>query len=284
MNKSQMVLAAVIAFLFLTSGPVSAVKPGNSVNPNGFPSGAHYNLNLIGKKAGFNCPAQDEYELPDRNVIFVPDSGTGIKIYIQSGKGKKFENIKQLQVTDWCAFDANGAAFQLPKHDAGYGVYIRVLAKHNNDPDNDPYIENIMAQLMMAEDENGNQLVYLGEIGAGWIQTYDGQIFRHKGKSRAVEITDLFMFSGTICTILPDAGLESNLCCYDEDENGIYEYCMNATTDLECDGAGVAVYGECVEYTAEDRVWIFNLGEIVDLLWQFDNHGVKTTQIRLYPR
>jgi hypothetical protein len=283
MNKTKLLLAVTITFLFLTSGPVTAVKPGNSVNPNGFPSGPHYNLNLIGKKAGFSCPAGADYELSDRNVIFVPDSGTGIKIYIQSGKGKKFEDIDQLQVTDWCAFDTNGATFQLPKHDAGYGVYIRVLAKHNNDPDNDPYIDNIMAQLVMAEDENGNQLVYLGEIEEGWIQTYNGQIFRHKGKSRAVEITDLFMFSGTICTILPDAGLDPNLCCFDEDDNGIYDYCMNAT-DSECDGAGVAVYGECEEYTAEDRVWIFNLGEIVDLLWQFDNNGVKTTQIRFYPR
>jgi hypothetical protein len=30
------------------------------------------------------------------------------------------------------------------------------------------------------------------------------------------------MFTGTICSILPDAGLEPNLCCYGDDKNEIY--------------------------------------------------------------
>lgn len=284
MKNNWIVLALAMTCTFLFSGPVSAVKPGTNVNPNGFPSGPHHNLNMIGKKAGFSCPAVDEYDLSDRNVIFVPENGKQIKIYMQSGKGKQFEDIDQLQVSDWCAFDGKGAALQLPKHEAGYGVYIRVLAKHNNDPATDPNLENIMVQLSMAEDESGNKLVYLGEITDNGIRTYDGEFVRHKGKSRAVDITDLFMFTGTICTIL-DVDTSPNLCCYDDDQNGFYEYCLKAS-ETGCinigDGEGAAVYGDCDnEYTEE---WIFNLGEIVDLLWQFDNNGVKTTQIRFYPR
>ena len=288
MNKIGMVLAATMSFVFVAAGPVSAVKPGNYVNPNGFPSGPHHNLNLIGKKAGFTCPGTGAYDASDGNVIFVPDNGREIKIYMQSGKGKQFEDIDQLQVTDWCASDGSGATLQLPKHDAGYGVYIRVVAKHNNDPDSDPFIESIMAQLAMAQDENGNQLVYLGEIEAGRIQTSDGRIIRHKGKSRAAEITDLFMFSGTICSIDAETEMAANLCCFGKDANGIYDFCLDANEMGECedvrDGLGAPVYGECETYTEDDRLWIFNLEEVVDLLWQFDNFGVKTTQIRFYPR
>jgi hypothetical protein len=290
MKNKWIVVTLFMTWMLLFSIPVSAVKPGNDVNPNGFPSGPHHNLNLIGKKDSFSCPAADEYDLSDGNVIFVPENGEEIKIYMQSGKGKKFEDIDQLQVTDWCAFDSGGATLQLPKHEAGYGVYIRVLAKHNNDPDTDPYLENIMAQLSMAVDENDNQLVYLGDITDGGIRTHDGRIVRNKGKSRAVDITDLFMFTGSICTIFSEDDPHDDtalrpLCCYDDDQDGFYEYCLDAP-DTGCeevdDVAGATVYGDCKPY--DDPIWIFNLGEIVDLLWQFDNNGVKTTQIRFYPR
>ena len=41
------------------AGPAWAVKPGQAVNPNGFPSGEHFNLNIHGKKLDFNCPEPD---------------------------------------------------------------------------------------------------------------------------------------------------------------------------------------------------------------------------------
>jgi hypothetical protein len=50
--------------------------------------------------------------------------------------------------------------YPLPKNDGGYGVYVRLLAEHNNDPETDPYIDNIIASLSFAQDELGNQLVY----------------------------------------------------------------------------------------------------------------------------
>lgn len=287
MKKHPMGLTLAMSLMFLAAVPASAVKPGKSVNPNGFPSGTHHSLNLIGKKAGFTCPAAEEHDLSDRNVIFVPENGREIKIYMQSGNGKQFEDIDQLQVTDWCASDG-GATLQLPKHDAGYGVYIRAVAAHNNDPENDPYIGNIMAQISMAQDESGSQLIYLGEIEGGRIKTYDGRIVRHKGNSRAVEITDMFLFAGSICTIYSETEMTANLCCFGKNAIGLYDYCLDADEMGGCedlrDGLGVPVYGDCVEFTENDRMWMFNLEEIVNLLWQFDNNGVKTTQIRFYPR
>ena len=49
------------AVLILSFGSAYATKPGEEVNPNGFPSGPHYNLNIHGKKAEFTCPEQKYY-------------------------------------------------------------------------------------------------------------------------------------------------------------------------------------------------------------------------------
>ena len=49
------------AILVLCFNSAYATKPGEYVNPNGFPSGQHYNLNIHGKKAEFNCPEQQYY-------------------------------------------------------------------------------------------------------------------------------------------------------------------------------------------------------------------------------
>ena len=82
--------AVVVAVL--AAFPAFAVQPGQTVNPNGFPSGDHYNLNIIGKKSGFTCPEQ-QYDLSGNllygNVIYVPETGTDIKIMMQSGTGTK---------------------------------------------------------------------------------------------------------------------------------------------------------------------------------------------------
>jgi len=281
-KKSAMIVAMLMAGIFI-AGQALAVKPGNATNPNGFPSGAHFNLNLIGKKDLFDCPAEVDYLASDQNVIYIPENGEGIKIYIESGKGAKFEAQSQLTVTDWCAFDNDGGALKLPKNDGGYGVYVRLLGKHNNDPETDPYIGNMLASLSFAQDDLGNQLVYLGEAGDGYVQAYDGTIYRNKGKSKAVEITELFRFSGTICTILADSLAEPNLCCYDTDIDGRYNYCntYDASVPETCIEPGVPIYGDCNAYNSE---WIFNLFELVNYLWQFDNNGVKLIQVRFYLR
>ena len=59
MRNLKMIVLLTVAVGFILVGSASAVKPGEDVNPNGFPSGDHYNLNIIGKKQGFNCPDQE---------------------------------------------------------------------------------------------------------------------------------------------------------------------------------------------------------------------------------
>ncbi len=128
-------LLTLLAFTFFTgsllaagkqlpTGPnynkmnASQVKNGLDVTitknvNNGFPSGPHFNLNIIGKKDGFTCPAQ-EYLNGNPvygNVIFVPEVTKNnpslqdpVQIIFESGlKGpKSAPTITELQVRDWC--------------------------------------------------------------------------------------------------------------------------------------------------------------------------------------
>ena len=61
MKKKFILCVLLLGVLILSFDSAYAVKPGEDVNPNGFPSGPHYNLNIHGKKDGFNCPEQQYY-------------------------------------------------------------------------------------------------------------------------------------------------------------------------------------------------------------------------------
>ena len=142
MKKIMTCAVLVLWAMLIVAGSSFAEKPDKSINSsNGFPSGPHHNLNIIGKKPGFVCPEQ-ELVLRDENgdgvaeevpvygnVIFVPENGEDITIVMESGKGSEFEALQTLQVLDPCATDGTEAVLQLPKNDAGYRVYARALAK-----------------------------------------------------------------------------------------------------------------------------------------------------------
>ncbi|MGE5808634.1 MAG: hypothetical protein ACM32I_05890, partial [Nitrospirota bacterium] len=124
MNRLLKLFLAVAVVAAFAAAPAYATQPGQTVNPNGFPSGEHYNLNILGKKDGYTCGRQyDAYGNPVYgNVVFVPDTGTNIQILMQSGLGNKAASITTLQVTDPCtaSFDGTPAVVQLPKNDLGY--------------------------------------------------------------------------------------------------------------------------------------------------------------------
>lgn len=329
MKTYFMHLMLFFAVLIISSDLAYATKPGEDVNPNGFPSGPHYNLNIHGKKAEFTCPEQKYYmeisvcpgdvcgeyavgqlveTCPDDftcsetsdpiygNSVFVPENGDGIQIYMQSGKvggkGKKAEALPQneLWAIDPCAgFDRDGAVIQLPPGE--YDVYARALATPTDSPN-----MTVIPELFAAEDEYGNDLVYLGLLTENGFQTPTETYARNKGKSIAIPITGLFNWSGTVCYIeMPEAytGDITTHCCDDYDSDGIYDYCcFDEDEDLtyeqgECSGdlAGFAD-GKCTEiqtYCNEyiDK-WIFNIADFVNYLWRADNNGLKLLQVRFY--
>ncbi len=121
--------AVIIAF-GLAVGTVSALAQTG----NGGPSGAHYNLNIIGKE---QCPS-DPQTNGNGHVIFVllngGDAATNLfgkvastiskvnKIYLQEAP-----DAETFAVLDGNACDGDGALFELPNPSAGYTVWARAL-------------------------------------------------------------------------------------------------------------------------------------------------------------
>ncbi len=92
MNTFATLTAAAAAFaatLALAATAQSGKPVDNEGNPlgNGFPSGPHFNLNILGKRLNFTCPEVDPEDLG--HVIFVPrevPGGDRIQIIVESGK------------------------------------------------------------------------------------------------------------------------------------------------------------------------------------------------------
>ena len=275
-------LLFVLVMLFM-AGSATAVKPGEEVNPNGFASGEHYNLNIIGKKDSFKCQETQLNGDGDKTYgssIFVPENGIG-EIYMESGKGQKFGEISSLEVIDNCACDSDGARIRLPKNDAGYSVYARALGKPGGNT-------TLRPELREVQDENGTNLFYLGLVTSTGFKLAEQPFTRVKGKSRAIEITDLFRWIGEIC-YLSDLGGDydsvKSVCCVQETvvdpDTVICDAYEEVTATTPCLDDPISVY--CNNYTEEDPAWIFDIGDFVEYLWYKDNNGTKLLQVRFYP-
>jgi hypothetical protein len=276
MKKLIMSSLLFCSMMFFVAGSAFAVKPPDVIDKsNGFPSGEHYNLNIISKKDNFNCPCGYEptklvwdedlqdYITKYNNVIFVPQDGETNRIFMQSGTSKKRNNstYPELTVIDPCteAFpDRNefcdeqspdGATLYLPKREAGYSVYARALGQPTDG------IFEVTPGLNYVEDGSGNVLLFLGVVYPDGFEMPDGTFIRTSGKTKkgggkstALEITKMFEFNGTICYFdildVPEGytGAPTELCC-DEvellDENG--------ETVLDENLEPVMVYENCVE-------------------------------------
>ena len=208
-NKQLTIVLAGMFLLGLTSTS-QAAKPtqddGTYVG-NGYPSGAHFNLIIHGKKDDFNCsPETWECTVPDGsggftvtkydnptdcntcadvpdgvcaqvfgNVINVPYEANPFQILMESGmKGPKGNpGATELEVTDSCAgFDGHdNASFRLPKNDNGYAVYARIAGKPVVDPEDPTSATFTSPNFAYVEDEYGNNLIELGAIIGTTIAT-----------------------------------------------------------------------------------------------------------------
>jgi hypothetical protein len=263
MNKliKSSLIATVISVFALTA---HAAKPVNNQGVpfgNGFPSGKHFNLNIIGKKDNFSCPAPDidpETGIQTYgNVVFIPrnQGNDPITILMESGKKgpKGAQNAVNLEVTDWCSesfadFNQNkgdSAVLRLPKNDNGYGVYARITGKPGED--GEPKA-TIAPELFYVEDEAGNELILLGLVDRDGTATFssDGMTLtrtstdtstKGKGVQKATNVTALFEWTGEVCYVQEDSYLyclddfgnntctSLDLCCVDKEADGIHERC-----------------------------------------------------------
>jgi hypothetical protein len=244
---------------------------------------------------------------------------------MESGKKgpKGAQGITELQVTDWCTecfpdYGSNkgdGAVLRLPAHDRGYAVYARITGKPVKD--GDPNV-SITGDLVYVEDEAGNDLILLGLVDRQGVSKFnsDGQVIfrtstdtskKGKGVQKASNITSLFEWTGEVCYVQDDPNLyclnefyeyicsSLDLCCVDDDGDGVYELCdlltdvglidPNDPGNLMCplaDALGspyLPVTAECRSY---DNEWVFNIADFVGYLWDIDTTGAYVIQIRFY--
>jgi hypothetical protein len=209
------------------------------------PSGAHYNLNIIGKKSDWN--GGGSYDNPDRHTMFVPEDTTGWFIptpgdddttNVPDLPGIKIEMTQgdEFAVLDGNAFDDGECAFQLAP--GKYEVWITAKAKPPK-PGED-YYTNIGGWVFASDDEGDNYYYNIGSVmvkkNLGWL-----------------DATDIFYVS---CT---------------EDWFEL----------VECNGDGMWVFDYLNFLTGYD---FGDDPDITDAayFWQYDNHGNKLVKVRFY--
>jgi hypothetical protein len=308
--KNKLLITVLAAILMMAESVVAGPKnnggePGNiwEVLPDEL-TGDHYTLNIHGKKTAFNkqdCIVEpDPYTGAYSNNIFIPSEKTdaAIQILMESGnaKGKWASENNVYGVRDSCTaeFDGDAARLVLPANKKGYFVTARVLAK----PTDDPSLTINNGQLLWVKDEAGNDLWVLGLVNETGFETPDVTLTRTSGKVKAVDISGLFRWSGNVCYFDTTdycydeqdqyVCVDETLCCIDNEPDGIYDDCLDASTDdggltFYCDdGAYSLVSVGCNEYTQE---WVFNIGDYVGAMWDaYPDGGFKLVNIRFYPK
>jgi hypothetical protein len=312
--KGRKILGTVICLMVGMVFIGTSALAGPPTNPNGFPSGPHFNLNIHGKQANFTCPAPEYYlqvtadnngdgdlgalvKVCDEgdvcepttiqaygNSIFIPETAAGadkVRVYVESGKKgpKSAPTTAELQVTDWCAGFGGGdneVKFRLPSNEAGYDVYARILAK----PTDNPSMTFSDPGLVYAEDEDG-LLVWFGILTNGGFQTTTETFTRYTGKSIAKEITGIFLWTGDVCYTQDAEGRTDTPFCQH------YDAISNTYTYYPVPVEGCSVAGD-IQVTLFcsliDNQWVFNIADFVEMFYNITNNGSKLVQVRFYPR
>jgi hypothetical protein len=265
-------------------GEAVAGKPAKVIEwSNGFPSGAHLNLNIHGKKDDYNCDPS-----PGGGSVFVPEYGDSEIDFLQNKKS----SVTDLMVHDPCAtFDDDPALVQLP---AGmYQIYAVIRAKPRkageprevvfspklvetcNDTGSDDFAD--------AVDCEDSFLMGTGVVTSGGMFDLTSQEFvRERGKSKAVNVTELFQWTGYACDQSFDTNGNGEIDLGDLDTDG------DGVPDLDLDGSGVVDDADLALYLESnceyfENKWIFDIADLVVYGWDYMNNGSKLVQTRFYP-
>jgi hypothetical protein len=261
---------------------------------NGYPSGAHENLNIHGKQANYNCDSS-----PGGKSVFILENGDSIIQYVSNKKS----SVTDLVANDPCAsaFDGDPIEVQLPSEKEGYYVFARVPGNHQNtggesslimvpNPNieacNDTEVGNPdFGDLTSCPDDLLNEdLLALGLITSqGVFDLVDKEFVQvdnsgnekgqGKGKSKAVDITGLFLWTGDVCDDIFDTNGDGSITADDAgDLNG----------DGVIDDEDLAIYLEtnCTHFDSE---WVFSIADLVVVDHEITNDDVKLLKMRFYP-
>ena len=224
-------LSAVLSLGFIGEFDAFAKKPSDTPDWKIWDlNGEHSVLNVHGKKDTFNCNNSNEGIEPYGSSIFVLEYGTSQINFVSN----KRSNVDHLQVIDPCASpfgvqgnDDDPALVQLPTGDQQ--VYVRILGKPNNGGNGEPSTAKISSPRIIQlcdlalDDPNAgtrtdcDQIDENDEILPLGLVTNNGGVFgladdgktlerwedptptKGKGKSKAHDITNLFLWTGVVC-------------------------------------------------------------------------------------
>jgi hypothetical protein len=234
--------ATCIAFVLA----VGLVAPGRVLAGNGAPSGAHYNLNIIGHT---HCSG-DDLKGTNRHVIqvllnFNDGSQNGQPASTLDRRNKVFLSEGEFQVLDGNACDGDGAAFQLPANP--FTCPADDPSCLNTDPTFQEY--RVYARALGSPKNNPSARITTCAVDPGLDETFDTSddvlvcstenvvLVREKGKSSFTNVTK-----------------QLTTLCLDTDGNTV------------CD----------------TRLGIFD-SSLEGYFWDYDNNGLHLAQLRFYP-
>jgi hypothetical protein len=307
----RIVIALIATMLVFGVSASMAAKPQEVIEmSNGYPSGAHFNLNIHGRD-GY-CDAA-----PGGNSVFISEYGTSTIQYVTN----KRSSVTELTALDPCAecLDNDGdpdtcsgypAKVQLPYEEKGFWVFTRLRGKPNNGKDDGVQSDvilypNDIVELCNDDPPDLNFPEYTecllplglitvrdvydatpGENGSVQLERFEPEVTKGKGKGKAIDITHLFTWSGWSCDATldiypigePDGVIDENDVPieYDYIENGGNE---NGIID---DGELQAWLNSVCDY--HDNEWILNIADLVVSQQKIDNDGGKLLKIRFYPK
>ncbi len=312
------VSVVLVGILIFAALPVMAAKPDGKngtkdviAMSNGFPSGPHFNLNIHGKDPStFTVP-----DPPYGGSIFVSEYSV-VKETIQYESGKR-ASVEVLTVTDPVtqAFDTTPAVVQLPYEPQGFYVFARILGKpQNGKKDSNGGKSNIILKSNKLVDLQNFVEGDVGEVAIGLITKdsvyyagdevfyrFDEPAAKGKGKSKARDITNLFLYTGwvinPILDIYPPATdtTPAGDGVIDDDDVPSNAWNLASTFDDVGNGGnedGIIQIDEWLAYNAAlptplawyfTQEWIFNIADLVITEQGLENDGTKLLQLRFYP-
>jgi hypothetical protein len=294
------------AILIIISDPARAAKHLDVIPySNGYPSGAHENLNIHGKDAEtFNCTSTE-----GGKSVFIAEYGDSKIQYVTNKKS----SVTELTVLDPCAEvfseDGSPAKVQIPHEAEGYYVLARVRAKPQNgsnagDPSSIIMSPNLVKEACNDTDPanpdfpdytecSDDLLLTLGLIvgdnvyeatDVGFVRFDSSETTKGKGRAKATDITSLFTFTGwvfdsTLDTSGPDGIPDGVIDIYDVPSD------MDGDLDIDQDDFELWLFQQEADGLATyyENEWILNIADLVVTEQDLSNHGVKLLKVRMYP-